>query len=554
MPNLVWNMNRILSALLICLMWLAAGQEVHASANLLQDSSPPTEGDKPELTDPKGYPVLKADGDTLFLVYSRSGSLTPEDRAKRITQRIQSLVENELYSPDSLKIEEAEGSLDLVYNEQILITVSRADAAQYETELEELAVRLRDIIDSHVQTYQEENRWHAWVLRIGLTLTAILTAVAIFFLVQKGSKRLVSWISNRQERFFMNLSYRNYTYLSKEREFVLVLQLIQILKWLVILITLYLLLPVLFSIFPMSRDWSDVILGWVLQPVRKVLHSVWVYLPNLFSIVVIIFFMRYLIRFTKFIFKEIEAEKLEINGFHSDWAMPTYNIVRFLLFAFTLVLIFPYLPGSDSPIFKGVTVFIGVLFSLGSSSAVTNMIAGLVITYMRPFKPGDRIKIADVSGDVIEKTLLVTRIKTIKNEVITIPNSSVLTGNTVNYTLHANLQGLIVHTTITLGYDLPWRKVHQTLIDAALATDMIEREPRPFVLQTSLDDFYVSYQLNAYTREASKQAVVYSELHKNIQDFCRDRGIEIMSPHYRASRDGSEITIPKPDLEEGEGS
>ncbi|MBN7812779.1 mechanosensitive ion channel family protein [Algoriphagus sp. H41] len=547
-------MNRILSALLICLMWLAAGQEVHASANLLQDSSPPIEGDKPELTDPKGYPVLKADGDTLFLVYSRSGSLTPEDRAKRITQRIQSLVENGLYSPDSLKIEEAEGSLDLVYNEQILITVSRADAAQYETELEELAVRLRDIIDSHVQTYQEENRWHAWVLRIGLTLTAILTAVAIFFLVQKGSQRLVSWISNRQERFFMNLSYRNYTYLSKEREFVLVLQLIQVLKWLVILITLYLLLPVLFSIFPMSRDWSDVILGWVLQPVRKVLHSVWEYLPNLFSIVVIIFFMRYLIRFTKFIFKEIEAEKLEINGFHSDWAMPTYNIVRFLLFAFTLVLIFPYLPGSDSPIFKGVTVFIGVLFSLGSSSAVTNMIAGLVITYMRPFKPGDRIKIADVSGDVIEKTLLVTRIKTIKNEVITIPNSSVLTGNTVNYTLHANLQGLIVHTTITLGYDLPWRKVHQTLIDAALATDMIEREPRPFVLQTSLDDFYVSYQLNAYTREASKQAVVYSELHKNIQDFCRDRGIEIMSPHYRASRDGSGITIPKPDLEEGEGS
>ena len=175
------------------------------------------------------------------------------------------------------------------------------------------------------------------------------------------------------------------------------------------------------------------------------------------------------------------------------------------------------------------------------------MIAGLVITYMRPFKPGDRIKIADVSGDVIEKTLLVTRIKTPKNEIITIPNSSVLTGNTVNYSVQAAQQGLILHTTITLGYDLPWRKVHQTLIQAALATKDIETDPKPFVLQTSLDDFYVSYQLNAYTRQASRQAMIYSELHQNIQDYCRDADIEIMSPHYRSNRDGSESTIPGKD-------
>ena len=254
--------------------------------------------------------------------------------------------------------------------------------------------------------------------------------------------------------------------------------------------------------------------------------------------------MKYVIRFVKYIFHEIEFEKLKINGFHSDWAMPTYSIIRFLLYAFMFVLIFPYLPGSDSNIFKGVSVFIGVLFSLGSSTAIANMVAGLVITYMRPFKLGDRIKIGEVVGDVVEKTLLVTRIKTVKNEIITIPNSSVLSGNTTNYSSETTNTGLIVHTTVTIGYDVPWKDMHQALIDAALKTDMILETPKPFVLQTSLEDFYVSYQVNAYTREAGKQAIIYSNLHQNIQDVCNERGIEILSPHYRAARDGNKSTIP----------
>ncbi len=538
-------MKRILLPILVCLAALTFAREAQA-LDFLNWQSVNQGDEKRDTLDAVGYPVFGSSGDTLFLVYSRLGSLTPEDRAKRISQRIQSLVENDLYSSDSLTIEEVEGGLDVVYSDQIIITISPNDTVYYQAQPRELAERCRAAIDSYVRVYQDEHRLGTLAMRVGLALAALLTAVGIFFLVQAGFRRLAAWVS-RQDRVFRNLSYRNYTYLTKERELSLVLQFLGFFKWFLILLTLYLLLPVLFSIFPESRDWSEVILGWVLQPIRKVLRSIWEYLPNLFSILVIILFMRYLIRFVRYVFKEIEDEKLEINGFHADWAMPTYNIVRFLLFAFTLVLIFPYLPGSDSPIFKGVTVFVGVLFSLGSSSAVTNMIAGLVITYMRPFKPGDRIKIADVAGDVIEKTLLVTRIKTIKNEIITIPNASVLTGNTVNYSLQAEQQGLILHTTITLGYDIPWRKVHQTLVDAALATDFVEKDPKPFVLQTSLDDFYVSYQLNAYTRQASKQALVYSELHKNIQDYCRDQDIEIMSPHYRANRDGSEITIPKPE-------
>jgi small-conductance mechanosensitive channel len=210
-----------------------------------------------------------------------------------------------------------------------------------------------------------------------------------------------------------------------------------------------------------------------------------------------------------------------------------------------LVIMFPYLPGSGSPAFQGVSVFLGVLLSLGSSTAINNIIAGLVITYMRPFKPGDRIKIGDITGDVIDKTMLVIKLKTTKNEEITVPNSTVLSSNTINYSSLSKSKGLILHTTVTIGYDVPWRTMHETLIKAALKTNAILASPEPFVWQTSLDDFYVSYQLNAYTQEAEMQGTIYAELHQHIQDCCRDAGIEIMSPHYRANRDGNKSTIPE---------
>ena len=209
------------------------------------------------------------------------------------------------------------------------------------------------------------------------------------------------------------------------------------------------------------------------------------------------------------------------------------------------VLIFPYLPGSDSQVFKGVSVFLGVLFTFGSSGSLSNVIAGLVLTYMRAFKIGDRVKIADITGDIIEKSLLVTRVRTANNEMISIPNSNVIGSHTINYSSDSLDKGLILHTTVTIGYDVPWKNIHQALLDAVDRTEHLLKEPKPFVLQTGLEDFYVAYQINAYTREANKQAGIYSHLHQNIQDCCNEAGIEIMSPHYRAARDGSLTTIPE---------
>ncbi len=493
----------------------------------------------------KGYPVTGAMNDTLFWIYSKLGASTARERAGFITEKINKLYNNDFLVPDSILVIKSENTSDIVYGETIVMSVSENDALWYGKTVEDASIMFKNSIRDSILKARNEYSLFKMLFRSGMVLLVLAIAWGIIWLIGKGFRRLTYLIEKRRAEWIKDLSYRDYTFLTAEQEMEGILILLKVLRWFTYAVFLYITLPIIFSIFPFSRTWADTLFHLIWQPFKGVLLSVWNYMPKLFSILVIYFVMKYVIRFTRYIFREIESEKLKISGFHADWAMPTYGIIRFLLYAFTFVIIFPFLPGSESDIFKGVSVFIGVLFSLGSSSAIANMVAGLVITYMRPFKIGDRIKIGEVAGDVIEKTLLVTRIKTIKNEIITIPNSSILTGNTTNYSIEAVESGLIVHTTVTIGYDVPWKDMHQVLIDAALRTELIMKEPQPFVLQTSLDDFYVSYQINAYTREASKQAIIYSNLHQNIQDICFERGIEILSPHYRAARDGSKVAMPE---------
>jgi len=245
------------------------------------------------------------------------------------------------------------------------------------------------------------------------------------------------------------------------------------------------------------------------------------------------------------LFREVGDGRLTIQGFYPEWASPTFAIVRFILIAIAAVMIFPYLPGSGSEGFRGVGVFVGLLVSLGSASAISNFIAGLVITYMRPFRVGDRVKIADAMGDVIDKDLLVVRLRTIKNVDITFPNALVLGSQIVNFSSIVHSGGnLILHTAVTIGYDAPWQQVHELLMTAAKRTEGIVAEPAPFVLQTSLDDFYVAYELNAYTQRPNEMAALYSRLHAEIQNAFNEGGVEILSPHYAAVRDGSRMAVP----------
>lgn len=492
----------------------------------------------------KGYPVLGFFKDTLFFIYNKSGSFSAEDRADAVSNRIHKLAENLNFKPDSLKLQESETTADIIFGDNIIISVSENDALWNNLSRDSLGKKYQKIIADNIKNYRSETSLATLAKEIGLALLVLLIIIVIIIYIGKLFKWSSKKIQQEEGKRIKGITIKNYTFFDARREVQAVLTANTVLKWLLILLAIYIALPIVFGIFPWTKNFATTLFGYILNPVKKIAVGFWNYLPNLITIIVILFIFRYLLKGIHFLKNEIEKGKLHISGFYPDWANPTYQIIRVLVFAFMIIVIFPYLPGSDSPVFRGVSVFLGFLFTFGSAGSLSNIIAGLILTYMRLFKLGDRVKIGEVAGDVIEKSLLVTRIRTIKNEIISIPNSTVMSSHTINYSSDAPEKGLIIHTTVTIGYDVSWRNMHQALIDAALKTDLILKEPAPYVLQTGLEDFYVSYQINAYIRDAQKQAIIYSDLNQNIQDVCNERGIEIMSPHYTAARDGNKTTIP----------
>ncbi|HEY9871785.1 MAG TPA: mechanosensitive ion channel family protein [Candidatus Obscuribacterales bacterium] len=333
--------------------------------------------------------------------------------------------------------------------------------------------------------------------------------------------------------------------LSEDAVIELLTVLLSIARLTLVLVAFYFYVVVVLSFFGATRELSWQIIDKVIEPLTKVVWPAIVsYAPSLFFLAIIIVGAHYTIAFTHFLFREIELGTIQFPGFQRDWADATYKIVRFLIIAFALVLAVPYLPGSGSPAFQQVGLFLGVLLSLGSTGAISHIVAGVFLTYTGAFRSGDRVKIADTVGDVVEKTLLATRIRTIKNELITIPNGLVLGSHIVNYSSSALNPGLILHTSVTIGYNVPWQTVEHLLIEAARATENILEVPPPFVFQTSLNDFHISYEINAYTNKPEIMANTYAELHRNIQNKFNEAGVEIMSPGYSALRDGNSTTVP----------
>lgn len=491
-----------------------------------------------------GFPVHPFD-DTLFYIYTKTGSFKAQERAAVITKRLKSIYKLPDFDPDSLVMTASDGSVDIVYGkEQEVMSITALDAMWHGTSQDSLATQRLAAIKEALTRELRENSVLNWLQRIGLIVLILAAVVGLIVLIRKLFAQVEKFLHTNKDKYFNGLSFRNFKLFGPEQHLRFAIRLTRWLRGVTIVMAIYFTLPLLFSVFPDTKMYANTLIGWVLAPARRAWEAFIHYIPSLFTIGVTYLLTRYAVKAVGYFARELEQGHISLPGFHQDWAKPTFNIVKFLMYAFMVVIIFPYLPGSDSPAFQGISVFLGVLLSLGSSSAITNVIAGLVITYMRPFKIGDRVRIGEVTGDILEKTMLVTRIRTIKNEDITVPNATVLNSHTINYSANAGSAGLILNTTVTIGYDVSWRKMHEVLIAAALRTEGVLTEPGPFVLQTSLDDFYVSYQINAYTREAGRQAALYSELHQHIQDCCNEAEIEILSPHYRALRDGNMVTIP----------
>lgn len=500
------------------------------------------------LTEQADLKYLKAnarpvvlDHDTLFYIYANLGPYSTEERAQNMESRLLELVDKFNYYPDSLGIGKSQSTWNIVYGKRVLLTILANEAKLQSLTQQQVAQNYLQVLKPKMAAFRKKSTVKKWFAEAGWVTLILVIVYILYRLLNILFKYILKKVYNARTRFFNGIKIRSYELVAPHRQLQLAFLIIKTVRLLTLLLVLYLTLPLIFSLFPTTRGIANLLLGYILDPLNRAFASIVNYIPHLFEIIVIVVCTRYLLQILRYFADEVATGKLIITGFFADWAKPTYNIIRIIIYGFMFVLIFPHLPGSDSPVFKGVSVFFGVLFSLGSSSAISNIIAGLVITYMRPFQIDDRVKIGDVVGDVIEKSLLVTRIKTIKNEEITIPNSSILSGHTINFT---SSKQYLIHSTVTIGYDVPWRKVHELLIDAADNTQYILQEPPPFILQTSLDDFYVSYEVNAYISDTTKIPEAYSEMHQHIQDKFNEGGIEILSPHYRAVRDGGQQTNP----------
>jgi small-conductance mechanosensitive channel len=495
---------------------------------------------KPE----KGAPVSPF-GNTIFTIYARVGPFSPADRARLNEQKIRLIAGSPFYHSDSIRIYKSELAWAIMYGESIITSVFDDDAKAEGSTKEKIAKTREVKIIYAIQEHRHSTNLVEIVKNAGISIAVLVFFILLIILINRLFRKLSSKMYQWQDKIMKRLRLKEYEFFNRQRQLAILLIALKLLRWLILLVLFIVTLLTIFFLLPWTKAFSISILGYVINPLKDILNSFWKYIPNLITIIVILVVSRLVIRFVKFLKREVENETLKLPGFYPDWALPTFNIVRVLIIAFTIVAIWPYLPGSGSQVFQGVSVFFGLVFSLTSASSLSNFMAGLTLTYTRAFKLGDRVKIGEVTGDIIEKSMLVTKIRTIKNEEITVPNTKIMNSEVINYSTCAPDQGLIMHTTVTIGYDTPWRIVHQLLIDAALQTDLIIKEPVPFVLQTALNDFYISYQVNAYTRSPNEMAVIFSKLHQNIQDAFNKAGVEIMSPHYKSVRDGNTIAIPE---------
>jgi small-conductance mechanosensitive channel len=503
-----------------------------------QTTGEPSKGQavKAEDVKPSGYPVVLGDQILFYVkdIREPSGRLySGQERAKGITDRIKKVAEDPHISVTSLGTSTYEQPLTLVtVGNELLLSILDEDAIAEGRTRQELAAEVSQKINTAIEKYREERSLKRRLMGILYTLIATLVLIAVLYLLNKlyhrGEGRIEVWLSSKK----VHIGIQSFEVVRAERIKMVLTFGLKIIRLFIFLGIFYVYLNLLMSFFPRTEAFGNKLFNYTFGSLKTVGLGIWEKIPGLIVLAIIVLIALYILKLMRLFFVEVEKGAITLKGFYPEWAKPTYKICRILVIAFAAVMAFPYIPGSDSIAFKGVSIFVGVLFSLGSTSFIANILAGYSITFRRVFRVGDRVKIADFTGDVVEMRLNVTHLKTIKNEEIIVPNSMIVNSHVINYSSLVQEKGLILHTTVTIGYDTPWRQVHSLLLTAAERTKGLLREPPPFILQKSLDDFYVTYELNVYTDKPLEMAKLYSELHQNIQDAFNEHGVQIMSPHY----------------------
>ena len=528
----IWR-HAVLAALLV----VATGALCTAAPQ--SPPAPPNASDADQ--GPTGFPIYFR-GEEIGRVLVANGSFTPEERALGVETRLNHEILEVGVHSEQVTVVHDETASRVLGDGRLLILVTEADAQAIGRDRREYAEGLGRLLRRVIAETNQEFEPHQILFSSLRAAGLVVLCLVLIYLVLRSTRRLLkkiqAWRVQRVAGVHVGSSQM------ASRLPAMVGAIVRVARALAIFAIILGTLERVMILLPWTRPSANLVVRYLADPIGAMWHSFIDYLPNAAFLVAIAVATYVVLSLMRLLFAEIARGTIELENFPPEWATPTFNLLRVLVIALAFVAAFPYIPGSKSPAFQGVSIFLGLLVSLSSSSAISNVIAGAILTYTSAFKMADRVRIGESEGDVVKTALLVTQIRTIKNEVVSIPNATVLSVQVVNYSRLAQSAGLILHTEVTIGYSSPWRTVHALLIDAALRTPGILSEPAPFVLQRALSDFYVAYQLNAYTRDAKGMIDTYSFLHQAIQDSFAAGGVEIMSPHYTSLRSGRESTIP----------
>jgi small-conductance mechanosensitive channel len=488
---------------------------------------------------------VEIDGAVLFRLRGVS-SFPAEERARAVSKRIVAAAADPAVAIDSLRVIETDSVADIAAGDKPLLRIVDADAALEQVGRADLAhvhlARVRQaIIDYRAARSPEALRRAA--IR---TITATVLLLIGIGLILWFWRRLDAFLTHRLEARIHTVGIQSFEVMRAERIRSALKSGMGAVRNVILLAGLLVYLGSVLATWPATRGLSRDMFGLALAPLRVIGDGIVANIPSLVFLAVLFFVTRVVLRVVRLFFEAIARGTVKLANFDADWAAPTYKIVRIVIVAFALIVAYPYIPGSESDAFKGVSLFIGIVFSLGSSSAISNIIAGYMMTYRRAFRVGDRVKIGDAMGDVIEMRLQVTHLKSFKNEEIVIPNSQILSGDVVNYSSLAKAQGLILHTEIGIGYETPWRQVEAMLLTAAArCAGPSDEAPRAFVRLKKLGDFAVTYELNVYCTNIPAMLPMYTAMHSNILDVFNEYGVQIMTPAYEGDPPEPKVVPPK---------
>ena len=517
--------------LVIPILGLAATSNAPASLDL---DAPPAQATATVILD--GEALCRVRGVTAY---------PAERRAQNIAARIQALAADPLLLPESLHVEETvDRSNILGGDDRFVMSVFDADAALEGISRQHLAEGIRTRFIEAVISYRHDRSTRVLLINTAYALAATVGLVLLLVFLHRAFR----WSLATAEPHFMTriegLEVQSFRIIQAKRLWTTLHGLLHTLHIVLLMVIGYMYLNLVLGLYPWTRSLARRLFAVFLDPLRTMGTAFLDALPNLAFLGILIVVTRYGLKAVGLFFIGMAHGTVTLSGFEREWAMPTYRIIRLLVIAFALVVAYPYIPGSQSEAFKGISIFLGVIFSLGSSSFIGNMIAGYTMTYRRAYKLGDHIRVNEIEGDVVEMRLLVTHLRTVKNEEVVVPNSLILNSHVINYTTLARSRGLILHTAVGIGYEVPWRQVEAILRMAAERTPGLLSKPQAFVLQKSLGDFAVTYELNVYSDDPQAMPQLYTALHQNILDLFNEHGIQIMTPAYEGDPDRPKL-VPK---------